>query len=246
MSLMWIPAQTTVPPLDTAFRATGTSAPTHDRRIERLGRGLVGAAGPVGTALEGEPPARVVAGAREREHGPSLISRDLRDDVRRPAESVQSQPVRVPRGRERPVSDQPRAQERRRLEIRVALRDPEAEALVGERLLGVPSIDVVPGEARAIAQVLAIGSAEGADAARAPQPRHADAVTLPETRGPRTDGGHPADDLVTGDERQLRMRQLAVHHVQVGPADGAGADLQEHLARPGARPRDPGGAQRSS
>ena len=37
---------------------------------------------------------------------------------------------------------------------------------------------------------------------------------------------------MAGDERQLRARQLAVDDVQVGPADAAREDAQQHLARP--------------
>ncbi len=39
-------------------------------------------------------------------------------------------------------------------------------------------------------------------------------------------------------------RDLAVAQVQVGPADAAGAHAQAHLARPGLRHVDLGGAQR--
>src|SRR5690606_21749831 len=48
---------------------------------------------------------------------------------------------------------------------------------------------------------------------------------------PRTAGDDLADDLVAEDQRQLRIRQLAVGDVQVGPADPAGAHAQQHLAR---------------
>ena len=41
-----------------------------------------------------------------------------------------------------------------------------------------------------------------------------------------------ADDLVSRDERQLRVGKLTVDDVQVGPAHSAGAHLEQHLARP--------------
>ena len=40
-----------------------------------------------------------------------------------------------------------------------------------------------------------------------------------------------ADDLVTDDERELRLRQLAVDDVEVGAADRARGDPQPNLAR---------------
>ena len=58
------------------------------------------------------------------------------------------------------------AEERRRLGVRVALRDREAEALVGDGELGVAAVDVVAGEARVVAQVLAAGAAVAAAPAR--------------------------------------------------------------------------------
>ena len=42
-----------------------------------------------------------------------------------------------------------------------------------------------------------------------------------------------ADDLVAGNDRQLRIRQFAVDHVQVGAADAAGLDPHADLAAPG-------------
>jgi hypothetical protein len=38
------------------------------------------------------------------------------------------------------------------------------------------------------------------------------------------------------DDRQPRVRQFAVDHMQIGAADTAGLDLDEDLARP--RPRE--------
>ena len=48
------------------------------------------------------------------------------------------------------------------------------------------------------------------------------------------------------DERELRLRELAVADVEVGPADPAGVDADPHLAGPQRRPRQIGRAQRRS
>ena len=42
------------------------------------------------------------------------------------------------------------------------------------------------------------------------------------------------DDLVTGDDRHLRVRKLAIDHMQIRPADAAGRDLDPNLPRLGA------------
>jgi len=132
----------------------------------------------------------------------------------------------VAREAKRPVADQPGAEERRGLDVRVPLRDREAEARVGDRVLGVAAVEVVAGEARSVAEVLPAAQAVAALAARPAEPRDADAPA-----GRLVD----ADDLVAGHERQLRVGQLAVDDVQVGAADPAGADADEQLAGLGLR-----------
>ena len=128
-----------------------------------------------------------------------------------------------PASRERAVADQPRAEQRRRLQVAEPLGDREAEALVGDDPLGVAAVEVVAREARAVAEVLAAARAEAALAARPAEPRHAEPPAV----------AGLADDLVARHERQLRSRELAVDHVQVGAADAAGADAEKHLARGG-------------
>src|SRR3972149_2410097 len=101
MSLMWMPAQTTVPPGSTARRAAGPRSP----------------GGGVGTGVC----------ARGEAEG--------------------AEPRRVAGHHERAVADQPGAQKRRRLQVGVALRDREAVARVGYRVLGEAPVEVGAREA---------------------------------------------------------------------------------------------------
>ncbi len=55
----------------------------------------------------------VVAGARDREDVTALRNRHLADDVRGGAETVEPERLRVAREPERPVADQPGAEQRR-------------------------------------------------------------------------------------------------------------------------------------
>jgi hypothetical protein len=48
---------------------------------------------------------------------------------------------------------------------------------------------------------------------------------------------HGADDLVSEDERAKWIGKLLVDNMQVGPADGAGVNIDEDLARAGRRGR---------
>ena len=233
MSLMWIPAHTTT----AAFRARPqrrgderADRREQDRGVELLRRRPGRVACPLDAELERERLRRLVLRAREREHAPALVPRDLRDDVRRGAEAVEPEPLGVAGHAQRAVADQPGAEERRRLLVGVALRNRHAVALVGDGELRVAAVQVVAGEARAVAEVLASAQAVPALVVGPAEPRDADPVARREALAAEDDA---SDDLVTDDERELRVRQLAVDDVQVRAADAAREDLDEHLSRAG-------------
>ena len=240
-----MPAQTTVPPGATARSATGTSSPAGAKMIAassgsgdglaRLGDlgAALGVARPRGAELEREALGLGVARPGEREDAPALVRGDLADDVGRGAEAVEAEPLRVAAEPQRPVADQPGAQQRRRLEVRVALRDREAVALVGDRQLRVAAVELVAGEAGPLAEVLAAGAAVAALAAGPAEPRDPDPLPGLEALRPLPRPLDGADDLVAGDERQLRLGQVAVDDVEVGAADAAGVHPHQHLPRPG-------------
>jgi len=98
-------------------------------------------------------------------------------------------------------------------------------------------VDLVAGETRAVAQVLAMAGAEGAVAAGPAQPGASHALAGADVVHAGADVDDPADDLVSGNHRQHRIGQLAVDEVEVGAAHAAGFDPQQDLAgcRPGNR-----------
>ena len=127
---------------------------------------------------------------------------------------------------QRPVADQAGAEERGGLEVVVGLGDGKAEALVRDDLLGVAAVELIAGEARAVAQVLPPAQAVTTLAVGPAKPGDADALAGGEA-GPAF--GHSPDDLVPGDERQLRVGQLAVDDVEIGSADAARVHGDQHL-----------------
>ena len=155
------------------------------------------------------------------------MARDLAHDVRRRAETVETDAFAVACEFQRPVADEPGAEERRRPRCVVARGERRAVALVGHDELRVAAVAVVAGEAGAIAEVLAAAQAVAAFATRPAEPGDADGVALGETLA-RSDSA--ADDLVTRHERQPGVRQLAVDDVEVGAAHAAGRDGDEDLA----------------
>ena len=242
---MWMPAHTTLPPLATARSAAGTSSPAGAKisaRVQLLGRRAERVAGPLGAERAGERLRLGVVGAGEGEHAPALVARHLADDVRGRPEAVEAEALGVPRQPQRPVPDQPRAQQRRGLEVGIVVRDREAEALVRHGQLGVAAVARVAREDRPVAQVLAARAAVAALAVHPAEPRHPHPVAGLEALAALHHAGH---DLVPGHQRQLRLRQLAVHDVQVRAADAARAHLEEQLPGAALRLRQVAGLERA-
>jgi hypothetical protein len=192
-------------------------------------RRLSGRSRPFGAQFEGEALSLRVTRTGEREHPPPLIDRDLRDDVRRRSETVQAEALCIARHDERTITDQTRAEERCGLPVGVADRDREAEARVRDRILGVSAVDLVAGKPCRLAQVLSSRSAESALAARPSHPRHADPASRLDPGRPRLDLENLAHYLVSGDQRQLRIREISVHDVEIGSANPAGPHPQQDL-----------------
>ena len=97
---------------------------------------------------------------------------------------------------------------------------------------GVAAVAGVAGEQRPVAQVLPPVTAIWTDAAGRAEPGHADPLAQGKAGDAGAERRDPADDLMAGDDRQLRVRQFAVDHMQVGAAHAAGRDLDQDLAGP--------------
>src|SRR5215210_2591973 len=214
-----------------------------DRRVELLRRGLTRASGPGGAQLAREALALLVTIPAEREDLPALMNGHLDDYVGGVAEAVEAEAFGVADHGQRAVADQTRAQERCGLEVQVPLGNREAEAVVGDGVPGVAAVYLVAGEPGVIAEVLPAREAVAAGAVRVAEPGDADPVPRREAPDACADPLHRADDLVAGDQGQLRVGELAVHHVQVRPAHRAGVDPDHDPLGPRFRLRHPGGAQ---
>src|SRR5260370_39076172 len=142
--------------------------------VEQRGRRFQRRPGPVRAEIARDPLGKRIAGPGEGIALAALEHRDLGDEVRRRAESIEAEPPRIARHAQRAMSDEPRAEQRRGLGVPVALRQRKAVALVGDCVLGVSTVELVSGEARQRAEVLPAALAEDAYAARPTQPRHSD------------------------------------------------------------------------
>jgi hypothetical protein len=230
-----MPPETTVPPFLVALSAAGISAPT-GAKISAASSGSGGASSePHRAEIAGEILAGDIARLGEGEHLPALEFRDLGDDVRRCAKTVNSDSFSFsgsfdgkPQGA---IADQPGAQQRSRRDIVEFGRQREAIALVGGGQLGVAAVDLIAGEAGAVAEILSPAAAIIADPAGPAEPRHPHPLADREAVDRRALLDHGADDLVSRDQWQLGMGQFAVDDMKVGAAHRAGLDRDQHLAR---------------
>ena len=155
---MWMPAQTTTPPLTVAASAAGSSAPTGAK---------IRAASSAAGGAESEPPAHAQPSARAKACPASscgrvnakisrpLRDRDLRDQVRRRAEAVESDARGVAGHAQRAVADQSRAQQRRGVHVIDACGQREAVVGAGNGVLRIAAVARVAGELRRVAEVFA-------------------------------------------------------------------------------------------
>jgi hypothetical protein len=95
---------------------------------------------------------------------------------------------------------------------------------------GVAAVAGVAGEERVITKVFTPAQAKLTMAASAAQPRNADTSTDGKTGHAATDHVDAADDLVTGDDRQFGIGQVAVDDMKVRAAHAAGANFDADFA----------------
>ena len=171
-----------------------------------LRRHLVGCAGPHRTQLPCEILSGRVAAARESIHTPTLMTGNLRNDVRGRAEPVEADGVGIARHAVGPVSDQAGAEQGSGFCVAVFLRQAEAIAPICNNELGIAAIEITAREVRVVAEIFHAGEAEAAMAAGPPEPRHADAFADGKIGYAVTKLRHPANHLVPGNHRILRLR----------------------------------------
>src|SRR5215212_2533952 len=209
-----------------------------DRGIERHRRALVGAAGPDGAELRRKGLRLAIARARKGVDLAALPATHLRDDVRRGAETVDSDPFPVARRDERAPADQARTHERRRGDRVVVAYQLEDIGRVRNGELRKAAVARVAREQRIVAEVLVTRGAVGALPAGVAEPGNADALARREPLRPSPERIDDAHDLVAGDQRQFRMLEVALHDVEVRAAHRAGLDPHADFAGPGFRRRN--------
>src|SRR5205809_4355989 len=135
--------------------------------------------------------------------------RDLDRDARRRAEAVDPETITGADAAEaqRAVADDPRAEQRRRFDVRECQRQRIRERLRHDDVIREAAVRVPPGEPRTLAEVLATTRAIRAGSARRAQPRRADPRSGLESRAAALD---PPDDLVARHDRRRDEWKVAL------------------------------------
>jgi hypothetical protein len=109
------------------------------------------------------------------------------------------------------------------------LRDGEAEPFVGQGVFAIAAIDLISGEARPLAQILAAAATVRTFTTSPAEPRYADSFPEVHTLDPASDCRYRSDDLVTRNERQFRLCELPIENMEIRTADAARVNANQHL-----------------
>ena len=211
-------------------RHQGADRGEQDRGVQRHRRRIEGVLRRRGTQRAGQLPGRLTPG--EHVHLGALGHGDLGREMRGAAEPPYSQrPARRHLGpAQRPVADDPGAQQRGQLGVAEAVGQRMGEGLRGHHVLGVPAVEVPAGVDRRRAEVLLAPAAEHARPVGAAQPGCPDPVTGREPAGARASRHDLGDHLVAGRGVRPFGRQVPLGEVQIGSAYTATADPEQQLA----------------
>jgi hypothetical protein len=89
----------------------------------------------------------------------------------------------------------------------------------------------VTGEERMVAEIFLAADTIWTDAASVTKPRNADALTRFQPFDARPKQINPANNFVPGNDWNFRVRQFAIHDMQIGAAHTTGSHLYANLAR---------------
>jgi len=175
--------------------------------------------------------------ARAHVYGGAPVQGELQDDVRGGPEPVDGQcaALRQFGAGQRPVADDPGAQQRRRLGVRKGVGDPVGELFPDDRVLREAAVPVVSRVEGGFAQVLLPGGAERARPAGPGEPGDPHPGADGEACRAPAGGVDGPDGLVAGDDGKPAGGKVALDHVEVGPADPAGPDADPDLPGAGNR-----------
>jgi hypothetical protein len=116
------------------------------------------------------------------------------------------------------------------LQIGVALWNWETETLISDGVFGIATINLVASKLGSITQVFSLGQAITAVVAGVPQPGNSNAIAHPKPFHPFAYLHDRSHNLMTGNQRQLWLRQFPIDYMQIGTAYPTGMDSNQYLS----------------
>ena len=150
----------------------------------------------------------------------------------RGAEAVEANLFSIAGDHQRPPADQAGTEQGGKGHVAAGLAEWEREACIGDRRGRIAAVAREPREERMVAQIFPVHHAIGTDAAGVAEPRNADTLPHVQVLNAGTDRIDPANDLMAGNNRNVRVGQFAVDDMQIGAADAACGHLDANLTRP--------------
>jgi hypothetical protein len=114
--------------------------------------------------------------------------------------------------------------------VRESTRKWVGEVLPHDTILGVAPMNVITGEAGLIAEVFAVPQAVGTCAIGRGEPGNSYAIACLEIVNTGTEGIDQANDLMSGNDGDFGKRQVTLHDVKVGVANGTTSDPDANFA----------------
>src|SRR5580658_8419672 len=187
-----------------------------DGCVEKLGGRVVVASGPLGAELSCAftLPRRT----RANENAAAPVASHLDGQGRGGSEAVEPEPAPGldAAHTKRAVTNDAPAQKGRRIEVREGFGDPEGIVGVRDDAGREPTVAIPAGELGAGAEVLAASKAVRARSVGRPETRDPNPIAQPPASYVRADAFDPADDLVTGNDRQSLCGEIAFANLKVG------------------------------
>jgi hypothetical protein len=167
----------------------------------------------------------------------TAVPGDLDDDMGRRSKPIDAQSLAGLElaASQGPVADDARTKQWSSFSVVEDARKRIGEVLVNQGIFGEPSVGVVAGELRLLAEVLVAPLAKGALPTGPAQPGDAQPIAYLKPAGFLTQPVDDSYDLMTWYQRGANGGQLSLDDVQVCAADSTGTNLHPHLMRTGLR-----------
>jgi hypothetical protein len=117
------------------------------------------------------------------------------------------------------------------MQVGVALRYPKTKPRIRDGKLGVAAVELIAGKPGGVAKVFPPRLTIGTAAARSTEPGDSNSLAGFKAHNLAANRRYGANNLMARYEREFRIRQFSINHVEISAANRAGADSNQNLIR---------------